>query len=256
MTLDPDVDMNTVAECFRASMPSDDEVRRAQRRFARFGLGARRSGPRMLVLALVQGFVIGVTTLATAAFIGDRIVAPRSEPRSVPPAPSVPRRAPSAPSPRVAPYAVESKVMESPVASPAPPAEAKRSAAAMPRLEPPAQSTVLPSPTTPAATEPVPPVSDSEAGGLGRRDGPWAIVATALEHGDRATADHALKELSSSSDGLTRDAAELTRAQIWIAGGNGESFRSTLVRLSQYGQTPLIRRRAAELLGRLNHATN
>jgi hypothetical protein len=100
------------------------------------------------------------------------------------------------------------------------------------------------------------PIGDAEGGGLGRRDGPWAIVASALEHGDKPKADRALRELSSSGDPLTRDAAELARAQIWIADGNGESFRTTLVRLSQYGQSPLIRRRAAELLGRLDRAAN
>lgn len=257
MTPDADpgsLDMNGIAECFRSSIPTDNDIRRARQRFLRLDLGARRSPSRVLVLALVQGFVIGITTLATAAFVGKRIVDHESPPahleaNSVPvrTAPKTARRVPLEAPAEVA-VVAESPERVALEGSKRPSPPTLRVEATIPRVE-----QLQPLPNL-AASEHA--STDAEPSGMGRRDGPWAAVAAALERGDRAGADSALQALSSSADGMTRDAAELTRAQIWIAAGKGESFRHTLLRLSESGHTPLIRRRASELLARLGRSTN
>lgn len=187
------------------------------------------------------------TTLATAAFIGDHVVERRAPPTSE--AKSVPDRAVRVTArrvpvveravPSVSAEAVEQSV---PVATERPTAQPPRMEPAAVRVDEPQSPTNLPS----SARKSVAEVAPSE---LGRRDGPWAVVAAALERGDLAGADRVLEALSASDDGMTRDAAELTRAQIWIAAGKGESFRHTLMRLSESGHTPLIRRRAKRLAG-------
>jgi hypothetical protein len=82
-------------------------------------------------------------------------------------------------------------------------------------------------------------------------DGPWGRVARALSAGDWQRADAALVELARAAEPATRDAADLARAELWIAHGRGGAFRADVERLARAGYTPLIRKRAARLLDRL-----
>jgi hypothetical protein len=80
----------------------------------------------------------------------------------------------------------------------------------------------------------------------------WTHVAEALAAKDYDRAEAALKSLAESGDPATRDAASLSRAELWIARGFGRAARPDVERLSREGRTPLIRRRAAELLSRID----
>jgi uncharacterized protein HemY len=80
----------------------------------------------------------------------------------------------------------------------------------------------------------------------------WTHVAEALAAKDYDRAEAALKGLAESGDPATRDAASLSRAELWIARGSGRAARPDVERLSREGRTPLIRRRAAELLLRID----
>jgi hypothetical protein len=76
----------------------------------------------------------------------------------------------------------------------------------------------------------------------------WHDAARALEQNDHPRAERALAELSASPDQPTRDAAELARAQLWVSRGKPDQARPVLEWLAVRGATPLIRRRAAEIL--------
>src|SRR5262249_46815744 len=83
-------------------------------------------------------------------------------------------------------------------------------------------------------------------------DGPWSRVAQALSASDWQGADRSLVELSTSSgDPATRDAAELVRAELRIAHGQGAALRASVERLALHGATPLIRKRATLLLDKI-----
>jgi len=90
------------------------------------------------------------------------------------------------------------------------------------------------------------------AGADPQLDRAWARAAEALRRDDFAAADQAFADLERAGDGLTRDAARLARAQLWIAHGRGVAARAILEDLSTNGATPLVRQRAAEFLGRAN----
>jgi hypothetical protein len=82
-----------------------------------------------------------------------------------------------------------------------------------------------------------------------QREAPrWLEAATAMRDHDAPRAEVALRALESSEDPITRDAASLALAELWIKGGQVTRARPLLVRLSASGATPLIRRRAAALL--------
>jgi hypothetical protein len=76
----------------------------------------------------------------------------------------------------------------------------------------------------------------------------WERAAQALKARDVPRAENALGELAQSQDAATRDAALLARAQLWISQGRSAEARPVLETLAKTGATPLVRRRAAELL--------
>lgn len=76
----------------------------------------------------------------------------------------------------------------------------------------------------------------------------WSEAATALRQGDAQRATRALDDLSRSRDAATRDAARLALAELWMSQGNVVKARPVLQTLSGSGATPLIRKRAQELL--------
>ena len=78
--------------------------------------------------------------------------------------------------------------------------------------------------------------------------GAWQRAADALRQGDDQRATHALQELASSSDPYTRDTAALAKAQLDAAAGRWELAQPILHRLAAQGSTPLLRRRAGEVL--------
>jgi hypothetical protein len=81
----------------------------------------------------------------------------------------------------------------------------------------------------------------------------WERAATALREDDFEGADRAFDELSHSGIPSTRDAARLARVQLWISRGREREVRPVLEQLAQTGATPLVRRRATELLYRDVH---
>jgi hypothetical protein len=81
----------------------------------------------------------------------------------------------------------------------------------------------------------------------------WARAAAALREDDFESADRAFNELTHATDPMTRDAARLARAQLWMSRGRESEVRPVLEQLAQSGATPLVRRRATELLYRDVH---
>lgn len=76
----------------------------------------------------------------------------------------------------------------------------------------------------------------------------WSEAATALRQGDTQRANKALDELSRSRDAATRDAARLALAELWMSQQQADKAQPLLRELAAKGATPLIRRRAKELL--------
>lgn len=76
----------------------------------------------------------------------------------------------------------------------------------------------------------------------------WIRAAEAMRKGDAAAAERELQALSRSASTETRDAAELTLAQLWLTHGPRARALPVLTRLSHEGATARIRRRAAELI--------
>jgi hypothetical protein len=81
----------------------------------------------------------------------------------------------------------------------------------------------------------------------------WARAAAALREDDFEGADRAFGELTQATEPMTRDAARLARAQLWMSRGREQEVRPVLEQLAQSGATPLVRRRATELLYRDVH---
>ena len=81
----------------------------------------------------------------------------------------------------------------------------------------------------------------------------WERAAAALREDDFEGADRAFDELAHSANPATRDAARLARVQLWMSRGREREVRSVLEQLAQTGATPLVRRRATELLYRDVH---
>jgi hypothetical protein len=79
-------------------------------------------------------------------------------------------------------------------------------------------------------------------------DGAWRRAAEALRRGDDQQATAALQELGSSPDPYTRDTAALAKAQLDVAAGRWDRARPVLERVASGGATPLLRRRAREVL--------
>jgi hypothetical protein len=270
-----------LAEVWRASAPSNEEIERLRARIAARPARRRRSRTKMLVVALVQGFMLGGATLATAAWIAGR-TAPLFEPETVqssekhealaakerhrgrPPRASrldeeVSGEVPHAAFGEVGNGAAatagfpagspdrEGRTMrtEPTKAVAARPATAHERAHATPEREG-ARERTQAQPESVAAG----PDEDAEPAPIAP-DGPWGRVARALSAGDWQRADAALVELARVADPATRDAADLARAELWIAHGRGGAFRANVERLARAGYTPLIRKRALRLLDRL-----
>ncbi len=253
-----------IAACLLDSMPTDDEIDRARRRFKRSRSVPRRQTKALLV-ALAYGVVLGLASAAAAAFVADHVVgvepaAPAvteaKKLRALAPAKSgwgklrvrTPRpAAPAGPTPTAAFPALPSehtaaRAAHDPVVVHAMPEPGRGN-----QLQP---VPVPPAPTAPdkdhapsgnAGTASLPPVASAVAG-------PWERAAKALAAGNWEGADKAFNELDQSHDAHARDAAALARAQLWIANGRGAEVKPILLRLAAQGATPLIRRRAAALL--------
>lgn len=76
----------------------------------------------------------------------------------------------------------------------------------------------------------------------------WSAVAEAMRRGDHGRAQIALERLIQGSTGGTRQSAQLTLAQLWLAQGRTSEARAVLQQLAASGATEFIRHRAAELL--------
>jgi hypothetical protein len=255
-----------IAACLLDGMPSDDEISHARARFLRARARPRRLGARALLITVVQGMVLGLASAAAATFVADRVSPPE------PPPAQAPATAPP-PAPAVRPDGARSTRVKPPVSEPLsadvpPPVAAfedlpRTNPRGTPQTEPyPAKQGARSAPEVRIAPERKPPVTNdarSDSATVNRAAlppvpapaGPWERVANALEAGDWHGADQALNELGNSSDGHARDAAALARAQLWITQGRGGEARGTLEHLATHGKTPLIRRRAAALLGGL-----
>ena len=242
-----------IAEVYRAGIPSDAEVERARRRFA---ARPRRvtSLRRVWAIGLAQGFTAGLVTLAAASFVGAKVLPKLSTFWS---SPAVEARLPRADS-ASAPAVRQAPVREEPAAESAPAVPTARFAeanaptsAGTPRTDRPrvvaAQPRAVAEPqVAPAAPASAARVPESPSTGAG-----WTHVAEALAAKDFDRAEASLKGLAESGDLATRDAASLSRAELWIARVHGAAVRQDVERLSREGRTPLIRRRAAELLHKL-----
>jgi len=95
------------------------------------------------------------------------------------------------------------------------------------------------------------PTRRSGGGPRAASDPRWKDAADALKAGNSPRAERAFQELSGSGDTRTRDSARLALCELWLEQGQESRARVELLRLSQQGATPLVRRRASELLGRV-----
>jgi hypothetical protein len=246
-----------LAEQWRASTPSNDEVDRARARLAFRGARRARSPFKMLIVALVQGFLLGGATLAAAAWFTGRGW-PLFEHRAAtvtPPAEHAPMtRAHRSGAPTAVVEVHEQEDAPGAIAA-YPPAETSEAAARPGAAVSPRTRSAAPSEHDEVlAKEPEPaPVHPDEAAEAppAPPDGPWTRVARALSASDWQQADAALVELMSTADPATRDAAELARAELFIAHGRGDALRPSVERLAHSGYSPLIRKRATRLLERL-----
>jgi len=261
-----------LAEVWRASAPSNEEIERLRERIAARPARRRRSRLKALIVALVQGFMLGGATLATAAWLAGRAV-PLLDQRTEQAGVEVEtktvgaRHAKRLPRPAATDDAVAGEVPHAAFAEVAgETAAASEGAATEATRSGPAPSVVAPlrgrpareqerresrePATAPAKSEPAAPDEETEPAHMAP-DGPWGRVARALSAGDWQRADAALISLASAADPATRDAADLARAELWIAHGRGGAFRANVERLASAGYTPLIRKRAAKLLERI-----
>jgi hypothetical protein len=117
-----------------------------------------------------------------------------------------------------------------PIAPALPPPQAARTGAPVARSEPPA------APASPSARA------------------LWAEAADALRRGDRARAERALGQLTSTRDDVTRDSAELALIELWMKSGQDDRCRASLGRLAASAATPALRSRALALSRELDDA--
>jgi hypothetical protein len=257
-----------IAEAYRDDLPGDDEIARARRRHlatSRGGHTSDRPLGRVWAVGLSQGFIVGLVTLAAASLVAAKVLprwtawqshreteahyarepgdpgtrAVRPMESAAPSAAAVSDTVPSAAFVTELPWGTGAKTAQNPLhddPNEAPAAAMVSAGSGTPKKVPLA---VLTPETDPSSLPSLP-----------SSDGPWARVAQALAVGDFTTADAALRALSESGEASARDAAALSRAELWMARGNGALVTSTLERLAETGQTPFIRRRAAELLAR------
>jgi hypothetical protein len=89
---------------------------------------------------------------------------------------------------------------------------------------------------------------EAESATTPKLPGAWSRAAQALRARDEAEAIRALEELAQSPEATTRDAALLARAQLDVRNGRIDQAVPILRQLASSGATPLIRRRAGEVL--------
>lgn len=226
---------------WQADKPDSVEVGRARTRW--LATQTRRRTPRTFPRALVVGAVLfgaagalaATGTLAWKQNIESTTLpsATTPAPTPAPPAAKHPRRS-ARPATQPPPAAPEPATMAEP--SPLPLA---------PEAQP--RERALPSAPAERARETSRTVSTSA---VTEGAGAWQRAAEALRQGDDRQATAALQELTSSSDPYTRDSAALAKAQLDVARGRWDRARPVLERLAGTGATPLLRRRAAEVLSR------
>jgi hypothetical protein len=223
--------LRRAASCWQSNRPSAVAAARAWRRWSWREVGSPRPVSRLaLVLLAVSPLVTGGALGLSGVIQWPRQRSTTAGTPQVPvastPAPRGARRPSREPSP---PSAVGSTVAEAP----------PRSAPVAP----------VQSPRKPlsdrAALEPLVEHDNSD------QVGAWARAAQALRTNNEVEALSALDELGQSVDRTTRDAALLAKAQLHTRGGRAEQAAPVLRRLSESGATPLIRRRAAEVLNGL-----
>jgi len=247
-----------LSDVWRASAPTREEIAELRARIERRPRRARRSRGKVIAVAVVQGLFFGGATLAAAAWIAGRalprtpvghaaLVVPATARPAWHPRPDATARPeqlpPAEPMPAAA-FEDVTAVVRPPSGAGTTRAEGRSLEKARARVAEPRSTTPAPSPSSAAAA----PASLSPA----IQDGPWTRVAQALSAGDWVAADRALGELAASADPSTRDAAELTRAELSIAHGQGNALSPVVERLARSGATPLIRERAEALLERLS----
>jgi hypothetical protein len=250
-----------LAEVWRASAPSRDEIVQLRARLERRSRRPRASRGKVMIVALVQGAFFGVATLAAAAWIAEKTL-PHSSIATV--------ASSSSPAPARAP---RGSTRMGTVAEPPPALTANTAIAAFDDVATEARSfgkgdTVRASaggkartngvqaligrpPTARPMASEMPPAAPASSAPTPASDGPWVRVAEALSERDWTAADRALNELSANGDPATRDAADLARAELLIARGEAGSLRPLVERLARSGATGLVRTRAAALLERL-----
>ena len=249
---------------WRADKPSDVEVERARSRWlAQVHVSPTRGRPRaLLVAAIVFGAAgalaaTGAVSWRTAS--GDRAVAqpntsaqPTAQARSAPSVPravaarvTTPRATALAPDPTQPPKAVfpAKRTFVAP--------SAPDSGSAPKPGSPPVARFALPGdaaavPAQPSGSAPI--SAEREPTNAARPSGAWQRAADALRRGDDYRATEALQELAASPDPYTRDSAALAKAQLDAAEGRWHLALPVLRRLATLGATPLLQRRAAEVL--------
>jgi hypothetical protein len=218
--------LRRAAACWQNDRPSALAAARARRRWMRREAPALRPISRAALAALAVGSLVsGVALGLSGGMEWARLtpaVATAQAPAPSAPVHRVPHRAGGAPSARSA--ASVTFAQPPPDAEPAPAPTHRQPSSSGPTLEPPMER------------------DDADAVGA------WSRAAQALRTGDEPQALRALDELGRNVDPTTRDAAQLARAQLDARGGRVESAAPVLRHLSEAGATPLIRRRAAEVL--------
>ena len=246
---------------WRADKPSDFEIETARTRWLSHAhIRPARSRPgALLVLAVVFGAAGALAATGAVTWPKKSVERPLARPSiSAQPSPQ-PRSAPIAPravaAPRFTgppapvpaprqPEAVAASKHTRVTASDSDVQSAPRSdSAAIARFALPSDA---PTPTEPATPVPIGPEHSVPIGAEGA--GAWQRAADALRQGDDRRATQALQELSSSSDPYTRDTAALAKAQLDAAAGRWDVALPVLRRLATQGSTPLLRRRAGEVL--------
>jgi hypothetical protein len=103
-------------------------------------------------------------------------------------------------------------------------------------------------PTSPGARTPAP-VPHATLVEPGETDPTWQRAAAALKAHDYAAAEKALREVEMGGVPGDRDAASLALAQVLLTRGREVEARARLERLRARGSSPLVREKAAALLG-------
>jgi hypothetical protein len=241
-----------VRECLHADRPSEEEIARARQRW-RHAVKPKARVVRAPLLLTLAGLFAAAGAVAAGA-----IELTANQPAR--PTPSV--------APRMGPVPDRAQLPDHAQRARPAPARAVPEALANPAPEPSArpamardQLMLAPAPPSAPTTEqsPAPAVArfdsttevELEANPRSDATAPsdaWQRAADALRRQDDREASRALGELGHSPDPLTRDSAALAEAQLDARAGRWSRALPALQRLATAGATPLIRRRAREML--------